>query len=167
MDMISGRASRATRARERENHLPFTRARHLATTPAAKRVPTCNFNNTMDGDEDWNAFLKDHPIFTNGKGKRVASAKDDVSLELSLNTLPDFTTDDLDSDALTPSGRRQVMVIKDYDLILAVGNEIRMASLGDAKLGRSGGPEEKTYKVCMSAPTASGAPFSSGLYNVI
>ena len=114
----------------------------------------------MDGDEDWNAFLKDHPIFTNAKGKCVASANDDVSLELSLNTLPDFTADDLDGDVLTPSGRRQVMVIKDYDLILALGNEIRMASLGDAKLSRSGVPEQKTYKVCMSTTSIAGALIS-------
>ncbi|KAI0693564.1 hypothetical protein BC835DRAFT_1415823 [Cytidiella melzeri] len=102
----------------------------------------------MEGDEDWNAFLQDHPIFNPTKGKRVASANDDVSLELSLNTLPDFTTDDFAPDGPTPSGRRQVMVIKDYDLILAVGNEIRMASLGDAKLSRSHGvSDQKTYKV--------------------
>ena len=109
---------------------------------------------TMDGDEDWNAFLKDHPIFKNVKGKRAETAKGDASLELSLNSLPDFTADELDSDALTPSGRRQVMVIKDYELILAVGNQIRIAPLGDVKSSRSSVPEQKTYKVCMSAITS-------------
>ncbi|KAI0092598.1 hypothetical protein BDY19DRAFT_883645 [Irpex rosettiformis] len=101
----------------------------------------------MDGAEDWNAFLKDHPIFKSAKGKHATAAKEDASFELSLSSLPDFTTDDLDNNTLTPSGRRQVMVIKDYELILAVGSEIRMASLGDVKSSRSGVPEQKTYKI--------------------
>ena len=106
---------------------------------------------SMDGDEDWNAFLKDHPIFKNGKGGTGLSSKDAISLELSLNTLSDYTTDDLAVDGPMPSGRRQVMVIKDSDLILAVGSELRMASLADVKMGRGHGHDQKTYKVCMSA----------------
>ena len=104
----------------------------------------------MDGDEDWNAFLDDHPIFKNGKSG--LSSKDEISLELSLNTLPDFTSDDIHAEGPAPSGRRQVMVIKDSDLILAMGSEIRMASLADAKLGHSNTTSRKSYKVRVFPP---------------
>lgn len=102
----------------------------------------------MSGDDNWNEFLKDHPIFAPAKTTSSLSQNNDVSLELSLNTLPEFTTEELSADGLTPTGRRQVMVIKDSELILAVGKEIRLASLAEAKLSGSGGAgPSKTYKV--------------------
>ena len=65
----------------------------------------------MDNDEEWNVFLKDHPIFTLPKSVSGPSGKGNISLELSLNTLPSFTELDPNEDGPTPSGRRQVMVI--------------------------------------------------------
>ena len=97
----------------------------------------------MDNDEEWNVFLKDHPIFTLPKSVSGPSGKGNISLELSLNTLPSFTELDPNEDGPTPSGRRQVMVIKDADLLVAAGNEVRIASLA-----QKGG--KKSYKVCMS-----------------
>lgn len=102
----------------------------------------------MDGEEDWNAFLRGHPIFSLPESGSRSRVKEE-SLELSLNTLPNFTKVDPASDGPTPSGRRQVLVIKDSDIIVAVGSEIRMASLGDSKLSKS---QRKSYKVCMPCP---------------
>jgi hypothetical protein len=143
------------RARERENNLPFTRC-SICVAPVKGKTRSFNdfmiSSNTMEGDEDWNAFLQDHPIFTTSKAKGALSSKDELSLELSLSTLSDFSNAELRTDDPTPSGRRQVMVIKDYDIILAIGKEIRMTSLGDAKYTRnSQGFDQKTYKVCTSA----------------
>ncbi|KAH9939885.1 hypothetical protein B0H21DRAFT_28271 [Amylocystis lapponica] len=93
-----------------------------------------------DTDDDWDAFLKDHPIFSPTSG----TGRDQVELELSLSSLPKFTDLDLANDAPTPSGRRQVMVIKDTDLVVAAGSEIRMTSLNDFKLGHT---TRKSYKI--------------------
>lgn len=95
----------------------------------------------MDGEDDWASLLKDHPIFTLPKPYIDAHAS---SLELSTSSLPSFTHVDPTTDSQSPSGRRQIMILKDSDLIVAAGKEIRMTSLGDAKLGRS---TRKTYKV--------------------
>ncbi|CAL1701451.1 unnamed protein product [Somion occarium] len=97
----------------------------------------------MDNDEDWNAFLRDHPIFSLPKSVSGPTGKGNNSLELSINTLHHFTDLDPSEDAPTPSGRRQVMVIKDADLIVAAGSEIRIASLGDSKLHKD---SPKSYK---------------------
>ncbi len=80
-----------------------------------------------DGDGDaWSSLLKGHPIF---------SSSTDTNLSRQL---------ELYNDSPSPSGRRQVMVLKDADLIVAVGKELRVTSLGDAKLGRG---KSKSYKV--------------------
>ena len=100
----------------------------------------------MDCEEDWNAFLKGHPIFSSSRGVSATHNKDELSFELSLSSLPDFTKEDRLDDSPAPSGRRQVMVIKDSELIVAAGSEIRMASLGDSKLTKS---QRRSYKVCM------------------
>jgi nucleoporin NUP82 len=91
----------------------------------------------MDGDEDWSKILYGHPIFSLSKSFRGPTAQPETSLELSSNTLPSFTHVDPAEDGPTPSGRRHVMVLKDADLIVAAGNEIRITSLGDTKLSRS------------------------------
>ncbi|KIL68151.1 hypothetical protein M378DRAFT_71925 [Amanita muscaria Koide BX008] len=95
----------------------------------------------MDSDNDWSTILTDHPIFSLPKLSSEPAAKRRSSLELSSNTLPDFTN--VKEDSETPSGRRQVMLLKGADLILAAGKQIRMASLNDARLNQ--GPA-KTYK---------------------
>ncbi|KAG5637461.1 hypothetical protein H0H81_004478 [Sphagnurus paluster] len=95
-----------------------------------------------DPDHDWGKVLNGHPIFSLPKTfDRPERVQD--SLELSSNTLPKFTQLDPEEDGPTPSGRRQVMVLKDADLIVAAGREVRMTSLGDAKLSRS---TRQTYK---------------------
>ena len=99
----------------------------------------------MEIDEDWNKLLNDHPIFSLPQSVSGPRGKGQSLLELSHNTLPDFTNLDPSNDDATPSGRRQVMVIKDSDMIIAAGSEIRIASLGDAKLHRSVG---QNHKVC-------------------
>ncbi|KAG6855012.1 hypothetical protein C0991_005941 [Blastosporella zonata] len=91
----------------------------------------------MDADQDWSKLIAGHPIFSLPKAFSGLSALSTSSLELSSNTLPSFTNVDPNVDALTPSGRRQVMVLKDADLIVAAGHEVRITALGDAKLNRS------------------------------
>jgi nucleoporin NUP82 len=98
----------------------------------------------MDSDNDWSTILTDHPIFSLPKPFSGPAAKPRSSLELSSNTLPDFTN--VKEDSETPSGRRQVMLLKGADLILAAGKEIRMASLNDARLNQGAA---KTYKVSL------------------
>lgn len=130
--------------------------RSLRSVPFLSPYTLTNSLNTdnMDGEEDWNALLRDHPIFSLSKSTPASGGRDghmlEHSLELSLNTLPDFTKEDSSDDGHTPSGRRQVMVIKDSDIIVATGSEIRMASLGDAKLNKS---QRKSYKVCLPSPS--------------
>ena len=125
---------------------PVSSPSRFSSTFLSRLTPLCR----MDSEEDWNTFLHDHPIFSLTKGVNASASgagKDEQhALELSLNTLPDFTNTDLTNDGPAPSGRRQVMVMKDSDIIVAVGNEIRMASLGDSKSSKS---QRKTYKVCM------------------
>ncbi|KAF8897384.1 hypothetical protein BD779DRAFT_1432160 [Infundibulicybe gibba] len=96
-----------------------------------------------DYNDDWSAVLKDHPIFSLPKSFSGPTAEAGSSLELSTNTLNRFTNVDPAEDGLAPSGRRQVMVLKDADLILAAGREIRISSLGDTKLSQS---TRKSYK---------------------
>ncbi|OCH90689.1 hypothetical protein OBBRIDRAFT_819148 [Obba rivulosa] len=93
--------------------------------------------------DDWDALLRDHPIFELPKASKAAG-KRDVSLELSLSSLPDFTSLDPGNDSPAPSGRRQTMVIKDSELIVAVGSEIRMTHLGDSRIGKTA---RKSYKI--------------------
>ncbi|KAG6890889.1 hypothetical protein C0995_000846 [Termitomyces sp. Mi166 len=96
----------------------------------------------MHLDQNWSASLVGHPIFSLPKAFSGPLARPTSSLELSTNTLPSFTNVDPAVDELTPSGRRQVMVLKDADLIVAAGNEVRITSLGDAKANRT----KQTYK---------------------
>lgn len=91
---------------------------------------------TSEYFDDWSSVLKGHPIFSSTEDTQPQQ------LELSTNSLPDFTRLEYD-DSLSPSGRRQIMVLKDADLILAVGKELRVTSLGDAKLGRG---KSESYK---------------------
>lgn len=101
-----------------------------------------------NGLDDCSSILDDHPIFSLSKSFTGALDQRDSSLELSTATLPNFTQTDPAYDGPTPSGRRQVMVLKDAEIIVAAGKEIRMASLGEAKLNRT---TRKTFKVCSLA----------------
>jgi nucleoporin NUP82 len=81
----------------------------------------------MDSDgDDWSSLLRGHPIFS--------SSSDTKQLQRL----------ELDNDSPSLSCRRQVMVLKDADLVVAVGKELRVTSLGDAKLGKG---KSKSYKV--------------------
>ncbi|KAI5119910.1 hypothetical protein M0805_003714 [Coniferiporia weirii] len=93
----------------------------------------------MAAEDNWESLLNGHPIFSQSRTANKRSP-----FELSLSSLRDPKHGEGNEDGTAPSGRRQVMCMKDADLILAVGSEIRMTSLGDTKV--SGG-SQKTYKV--------------------
>lgn len=102
----------------------------------------------MNSDNEWKEILKGHPIFALPKPPR-GSTELQSFLELSTSTLPRFVNVDPLDDGPTPSGRRQTMVLKDADLILAAGREIRVTSLGDTKFGQN---TRKSFKVCETLP---------------
>ncbi|KAI6047305.1 hypothetical protein EDC04DRAFT_2622716 [Pisolithus marmoratus] len=81
----------------------------------------------MNHQDDWAALLDGHPIFD----AHQDSAEE--ALELSTNSLKRSAC----HDGFALSGRRQAMVLKDADLIVAVHTELRITSLGDTKLGKS------------------------------
>jgi len=99
----------------------------------------------MNSDNEWSETLEDHPIFSQPNVSKSSTAE----IELSANTLPHFVEVDPLDDGPLPSGRRRTMVLKDADLIVAVGKEIRMSSLGDTK------STKKSYKVCEICPRTS------------
>ncbi len=103
----------------------------------------------MSSEGDWDELLSNHPVFSLPKSVSGPAGKGEASLHLSLSSLPDFVQVDPVDDKPTPSGRRQAIAIKDADLIVAVGSEIRIASLGDSKGAR--GTSQKSYKVCVVA----------------
>lgn len=91
----------------------------------------------MADGEDWSRLLQDHPIFS--------PSNQNKSNFLELSTLSLRDSDNVDCSS--PFGRRQTMILKDADLIVAADKEIRMSSFGDIKLSRS---TRKSYKVCRS-----------------
>ncbi|KAJ3808781.1 hypothetical protein F5876DRAFT_45305 [Lentinula aff. lateritia] len=93
----------------------------------------------MDNDDTLATLLNSHPIFSTPSKTFLPSH--DPSLELSTNTLSSFKPANVSDN--TATGRRQVMVLRDTDLILAAGKELRMTSLSDAKARRS---HTKNYK---------------------
>lgn len=95
----------------------------------------------MADAEDWSRLLQDHPIFS------PSSLNKSNFLELSTLSLRDSTNVDSSDTGSSTSGRRQTMILKDADLIVAAGKEIRMSSFGDIKLSKS---IRKSYKVCRS-----------------
>lgn len=95
----------------------------------------------MDYNDDWSILLKGHPIF-HPKDDLATAAGPSAAAELSQETLAQNTS----------PGRRQTMLIKDTELIVAVKNELRVTSLKDAQLSRS---MRKTYKVRAATSTPS------------
>ncbi|KIY73757.1 hypothetical protein CYLTODRAFT_193304 [Cylindrobasidium torrendii FP15055 ss-10] len=80
--------------------------------------------------------LSSHPIFSlpNAFPGRLDASGSQSILELSTNTISRFTeSESYSQDEILASGKRQVMLLRDSDLIVAVGKEIRMTSLGDTK----------------------------------
>lgn len=93
----------------------------------------------MADAEDWSRLLQDHPIF-------IPSCQN--KQELSILSLRDSESVDNSPNAGSSTvGRRHTMILKDADLIVAMGKEVRMSSFGDIKLSRS---TRKSYKVCRS-----------------
>ena len=101
-------------------------------------------------EQDWNIFLDGHPMFDRPKDSTDSASKSGATLELSLSSLPDFADRDTSKNGPAPSGRRQLMVIKESDIIIAVGTELRLASLRDNKTAgmSASGSGDKSYKVC-------------------
>lgn len=98
----------------------------------------------MSATDEWTNVLRDHPIFALPKSFNGPLLTSPDILELSTTTLSKFNNVNPKEDEMTPSGRRQVMILKDADLILAAGKEIRISSVGDLKLSQS---VRKSYKV--------------------
>ena len=99
----------------------------------------------MSNDEDWDKLLNEHPVLSLPKSVSGPAGRGEAALHLSLSSLSDFVDVDPTDDKSTPSGRRQGIAIKDADLIVAVGSEIRIAPLGDSRSAR--GTSQKSYKV--------------------
>ncbi|GAV99149.1 Nucleoporin nup82 [Lentinula edodes] len=98
----------------------------------------------MDNDDTLATLLNSHPIFSTPSKTFLPSH--DSSLELSTNTLSSFKPANVSDNSAT--GRRQVMVLRDTDLILAAGKELRITSLSDAKARRS---HTKNYKIALNS----------------
>jgi nucleoporin NUP82 len=87
-------------------------------------------------------FLRGHPIFT-------TKSPSDMSLVLSLNNLPSFkesrsSSITLERGTRNGAGRRRIMALRESDLLLSVGNEIRITSLFDANTFNL---QQRSYKV--------------------
>ena len=93
----------------------------------------------MADAEDWSRLLQDHPIFS------PSNQNKSNLLEFSTLSLRDSDNVDSSDPGSSTFGRRQTMILKDADLIVAVDKEIRMSSFGDIKLSKS---IRKSYKVC-------------------
>lgn len=96
----------------------------------------------MASKDNWEAFLDGHPIFSK-------SRPDLQPLSLSINSLKDSQNVTAQSNEIPgASRRRQLMCMKDLDLILAVDSEVRMASLNE----KTSGGSQKSYKVRIVGP---------------
>ena len=89
----------------------------------------------MASEVDWETVLNGHPIFT--PNEALDSSTKSSKHALSTSALNAYDDEEV-------SRRRQIMCLKDSEIILAHKSEIRMASLTDAKVS---GSSEKTYKV--------------------
>ena len=95
----------------------------------------------------WESVLNGHPIFDLSAGSgddKSSGGADDTSLELSISSLSKSKSSNAIQDGGIPTGRRRTMLIKDADLIVAVGNQVRMTSLTESQLSAAG---EQTFKV--------------------
>ena len=91
--------------------------------------------------------MNGHPIFdpsSGSSGDKNSWKANDLSLELSITSVSKFKSSDTIQDGSIPNGRRRTMLIKDADLIVAVGKQVRMTSLTESQLNTTG---EKTFKV--------------------
>lgn len=107
------------------------------------KTPDSASASKMSNQDEWDAILDGHPIFDISKSLAAGSFNSEVALELSTNSFKSPFGEDSCGAADPLSGRRQVMTLKDADLIVAVGTELRIASLGDIGLGKG----TRSYKV--------------------
>lgn len=97
--------------------------------------------------QKWESVLNGHPIFNPSAGSgddQNYNKTDDASLELSINSLSKSKSSNVIQDGVVQGGRRRTMIIKDADLIVAVGKQVRMTSLTESQLSAAG---EHTFKV--------------------
>ncbi|KAF5370096.1 hypothetical protein D9758_001201 [Tetrapyrgos nigripes] len=97
----------------------------------------------MYNDDAPSVILNGHPIFSPSKNVSSAPSSSQWNVELSAKTLSQFLDANDNGEGASLSGRRQVMLLRDTDLILAAGKSIRMASLSGTKIQRS---TTKSYK---------------------
>ncbi|EIW82422.1 hypothetical protein CONPUDRAFT_123331 [Coniophora puteana RWD-64-598 SS2] len=89
--------------------------------------------------DSWSTILHDHPIFSVSSSNAVPQASSAVVSSQLVSTSASA------DHAPSPNNcRRQTMVLKDADLIVAAGTELRITSLSDKKMDKSTG---KSYKV--------------------
>ena len=96
---------------------------------------------------NWESVLNGHQIFDSSTGSSDDSDSrkaDETSLELSITTLSKSKSTDATQDRDIPGGRRRVMLVKDADLIVAVGKQVRMMSLTESRLDTTG---SRTFNV--------------------
>jgi hypothetical protein len=94
-------------------------------------------------DDDWGSLLADHPIFAL-EGNASSDPARLARFELSEETLSYYTQPEDYTSVPAFSGRRSTMVIKDTELVVAIGPEVRVTSLKEAQLSKS---MRKAYKV--------------------
>ncbi|CAK5275712.1 unnamed protein product [Mycena citricolor] len=82
--------------------------------------------------DDWSTLLTSHPIFSPSSTQ---------------------SPNEISAMSMSSIGRRQVMILKDGDLVVAVGSEIRLASLGATKPAGSKGYKWKVTRSCGKAPS--------------
>lgn len=97
----------------------------------------------MSSKDNWDSVLDGHPIFSRSRPELEP-------LNLSINSLRESKNAIQPRDIPGASRRRQLMCMKDLDLILAVDSEIRMASLSDTKTSEG---SQKSYKVRLIDPS--------------
>jgi hypothetical protein len=117
----------------------FTRHAFLSNRNASRNL----LLNMQEYQDDWSSLLDNHPIFSlkNDDKKPGESSRS----ELSLATLPQFSGQNASGDSLSPSGRRQTVLLRDTELIVSAREEIRLTSLKEAQLNKG---MQKSYKVC-------------------
>jgi nucleoporin NUP82 len=87
-------------------------------------------------------FLRGHPVFARNPLETPS--------ELSLTNISSFKesrrlSTNLKHSSRNGVGRRRIMALRESDLLLAVGNEIRITSLSDS-IGLN--QQQRSYKVC-------------------
>ena len=110
-------------------------------------LPMTVTSSSSTNPHSWESVLNGHPIFdpsSGGSSDKVSWKADEPSFELSINSLSKPKLSDATQDGGVQNGRRRTMIIKDADLIVAVGKQVRMTSLTESQLSAAG---EQTFKV--------------------